>query len=484
MSLHSGSYVRDLVGHVPEQMLCLRQDEVSVISRMNIQHNRRVSLPSRLSGITEREHSEAGDIQESLNKSYSQMKTKLDELEEYNQKLEKQLSDIFSSISASVSKAARPDKPVTTVGNESQEKQFSSNTEPGTHALSRARYPGSFSQHSQGSLPGIQSAIKPRHQIRNSQHTILEEEDLELTSKVSPTSSSLFKNLMSKLENIQMEDTYNERDPVEKEISRKDSLTELWRRSDTIPSYEELKQGDDLINESNGVDTELYEVKKHTILHLVEDEVKPISITKKGLHAKEKDMREEDEHEHTAKDERCVQDLEYPRSQTGGTKDMYPHARRVSCVESHTFSTLADIKEKERARRLSTGTMHRISNLPIGERRRGKMNAEYLNRKRSSPVLSVSTIATSSCEYVGVSEDLRLSPPEYFTFHEESDSADEFFLFSEDVLNVDFETICEELATFSQDMEILLDVSDSNSSYLKAARASDEWKTLWIYRGI
>ena len=101
-----------------------------------------------------------------------------------------------------------------------------------------------------------------------------------------------------------------------------------------------------------------------------------------------------------------------------------------------------------------------------------------MNKKRSSPVLSV-----SSCEDVGVSEDLLLSPPEYCTFHEESDSADEFFLFSEDVLNADFETICEELARFSQDMEILLDVSDSNSSYLKAARASDEWKTLWIYRG-
>jgi hypothetical protein len=480
MSLHSGSYVRDLVGHVPDQMLCLRQDEVSGISRMNIQHNRRVSLPSKLSGITEREHSEAGDIQDSLNKSYSQMKTKLDELEEYNQKLEKQLSDIFSSISASVSKAARPDKPVTTVGNESEEKECSWHTEPGTHAL--PRYPGSFSQHSQGSLLGIESVIKPRQQIRNNKHTILEE-DLELTSKVSPTSSSLFKNLMSKLENIPMEDTNNKRAPMEKKMSRKDSSAELWRRSGTIPRYEELKQGDDLINESNGVDTELYEVKKHTILHLVEDEVKPISITKK------KDMKEEDEHEHTAKDESCAQDLEYPRSQTGGipnirTKDMYPHVRseketrRVSCVEPHTFSTLADIKEEERARRLSTGTMHRISNLPIGERRRGKRN-----KKRSSPVITVSTIATTSCEDVGVS-DLLLSPPEYFTFHEESDSADEFFLFSQDVLNVDFETICEELARFSPDMEILLDVSDSNSSYLKAARASDEWKTLWIYRGI
>ena len=114
MSLHSADYIRNLVGHVPSKMLSLRQDEVSVFSRMNIQGRRRVSLPSKLSGITEKGSSDGRDIQESLNKSYSEMKNKLDELEEYNQLLEKQLSDIFSSISASVSTSARPDKPATT----------------------------------------------------------------------------------------------------------------------------------------------------------------------------------------------------------------------------------------------------------------------------------------------------------------------------------------------------------------------------------
>ena len=82
-----------------------------------------------------------------------------------------------------------------------------------------------------------------------------------------------------------------------------------------------------------------------------------------------------------------------------------------------------------------------------------------------------------------VSEDLPLSPPEYLDFHEEADSVDEFFLLPEDILNVDFETVCEELARFSYDMEIILNSSEHNSSYLKAAKASDEWNTLWIYRG-
>ena len=87
MSLHSGAYIRDLVGHVPSKMLSLRHDEVSVFNRMNIHGRRRISLPSKLSGITEKENSDGRDTQESLNMSYSKMKNKLDELEEYNQQL-------------------------------------------------------------------------------------------------------------------------------------------------------------------------------------------------------------------------------------------------------------------------------------------------------------------------------------------------------------------------------------------------------------
>ena len=64
-------------------------------------------MPSKLSGITEKENSDSRDTQESLNKSYSKMKNKLDELEEYNQQLENQLNTIFSSISASAHRADR-----------------------------------------------------------------------------------------------------------------------------------------------------------------------------------------------------------------------------------------------------------------------------------------------------------------------------------------------------------------------------------------
>ena len=132
---------------------------------------------------------------------------------------------------------------------------------------------------------------------------------------------------------------------------------------------------------------------------------------------------------------------------------------------------------------MSTGTN---SNLSLGETRKynNYKTATFKSQQNStSSIFSTSTLATLSEESVDASEDFPLSPPEYLDFHKEDDSVDEFFLLPEDVLNVDFKTVCEELARFSHDMEIILDTSEHNSSYLKAAKASDEWNTLWIYRG-
>ena len=54
---------------------------------------------------SERGEGEGGDIEESLRESYLLMKTKLDELEQYNRTLESQLGSIFTSISRTVKKA-------------------------------------------------------------------------------------------------------------------------------------------------------------------------------------------------------------------------------------------------------------------------------------------------------------------------------------------------------------------------------------------
>ena len=172
----------------------------------------------------------------------------------------------------------------------------------------------------------------------------------------------------------------------------------------------------------------------------------------------------------------------------GMNRDHREQRRRVSCVEYRPFTTLSMVKEEEKARRISTGTDYELGHLSMGKKYDNKqfLNIDENTNQKTSPSsstnvssLSSSSIAASSHECI---EDLE-SPPEYWNFHEESDYVDEFFLFSEDVLNVDFDTVCQELARFSPDMENNLDRGEHSMSCLKVAKASEERNTLWIYRG-
>ena len=58
----------------------------------------------------------------------------------------------------------------------------------------------------------------------------------------------------------------------------------------------------------------------------------------------------------------------------------------------------------------------------------------------------------------------------------------DLFQFLLTIIYVDFDTICLELARYSPDIEKCLQKS-IKMGQLKAAKASDEWNTLWIYRG-
>jgi len=563
MALHSGDYIRNLVGHVPSKMLSLRQDEVSVFSRMNVQGRRRVSLPSKLSGITEKDQSEGRDIQESLNKSYSEMKSKLDELEEYNQRLEKQLNDIFSSISATVSKADRNGlgKLKSREGGGAGEEKFSLHkgaaiTElPGATELTYDRYhmESKMLDETHSNINhhlGVQSSRKLSQPGTLSKQIIREEEDWEETPNKEQGSSVVLQSSISKSNDNKVEckisnkssqftseiGSYSTKKKSCNHLSPNSQLNEILAKLERTTSTKELKhlKEDELAcdntTDEESDDSDLYEIKKHTFLHLVEDKIKPIVVSKKDLYDEVNKIANKEEPIEASDvcfmtDKNCAnKHKEYSRSKEygrlnktcGGEENNYrahrninellkydntnnnwlyadcqKHTRRISAIDPPPFSTLSEIKEEERTRRLSTGTMHSISNLSLGERKKGNINKNnYLNKSSKHPsnllteIKSSSTIATSSYESIGVPEDLLVSPPEYLNFHEESDSVDEFFLFSEEVLNVNFETICEELARFSNDMEILLDISDCNSSYLKAAKASDEWKTLWIYRGM
>jgi len=540
MSLHSADYIRDLVGHVPSKMLSLRQDEVSVFSRMNIQGRRRISLPSKLSGITEKENSDGRDIQESLNKSYSEMKNKLDELEEYNQMLEKQLSDIFSSISASVSKVDRQGlgrvkgdsggDVVRVKGGAQAEEKFSpykgaamvAQPEAAQQISDRHDKKNNNIQDRSADSRASMSSIQPGRLLDK---IILEEEDTE-SSVCSHSSSSMPEDHLVECKVSRESAQYIPE--LGKDFRRKNSNKHLEELLSKFERTKELKcrvKGDELSSRTKVKKSELYEIKKHTFLHLVEDEIKPIVISKKDLY--DEDNRITNKRYPIEPSEVCFMDAkncsnkhkkysrckeygrfnktsEYEESNYHGHRninelvgydkryeDCHKHKRRISSIDHPPFSTLSEIKEEEKVRRLSTGTMHTSSNFSLWEMRQGKkINNHCSNKihKHSSYVLadmlSSSTIDTSSCQSFSGSEDLLVSPPEYLNLYEDSDSVDEFFLFSEEVLNANFETICEELSIFSNDMEILLDVSPSNSSYLRAAKASDDWKTLWIYRGM
>jgi len=565
MSLHSADYIRNLVGHVPSKMLSLRQDEVSVFSRMNIQGRRRVSLPSKLSGITEKGSSDGRDIQESLNKSYSEMKNKLDELEEYNQLLEKQLSDIFSSISASVSKVDRQglgsvkddgddfrrvkggavgdglrvkgyDDVVRVKGVDQEEGKFSPYkgatmvAQHGASQLISARHDrennNNMEDRSRLTMDNM-SSIQP---VKKLDKIILEEEDTESSlcshSSLSITNDDLLQKKVSSKNSKHLPE-------LGKYLGRKNTknshLEELLTKQGRTGELKHSIGAEKLVikpkNDEDNDESELYEVEKHTFIHLVEDEIRPIGNSKKDSFDEVNRIANKENIIETSKacfidTKNCVnKHKEYSRSReygcldktsgneennyrgprninelVGYTKiyeDCHKHKRRISSVDHPPFSTLSEIKEEEKERRLSTGTMHSISNLPLGKKRKEKIiNDNYQNNthKHSSNLLpdtlSSTTIDTSSCQSFKVSEPLLVSPPEYLDFYEETDSVDEFFLFSEEVLNVNFETICQELASLSNDMGLLLDDSDSNSSYLRAAKASDEWKTLWIYRGM
>ena len=103
-----------------------------------------------------------------------------------------------------------------------------------------------------------------------------------------------------------------------------------------------------------------------------------------------------------------------------------------------------------------------------------------------SAVSSISSIYASSPDYANTEDELdEFTSDSYdlFPSHDDPELVDEFFLFPYDVLDADFDTICVELSRYSPDIEQCLHTPEK-IGHLKAAKASDEWNTLWIYRGM
>lgn len=105
-----------------------------------------------------------------------------------------------------------------------------------------------------------------------------------------------------------------------------------------------------------------------------------------------------------------------------------------------------------------------------------------------STISSFSSISASTADYANTEDeeltDLASLASTASDFpDDDTDFVDEFFLFPYTVLDADFDTICSELSRYSPDIERLHSHTDK-MGHLKAAKASDEWNTLWIYRGV
>jgi len=319
-------------------------------------------LPAKLAGITEKVQSDNSDVQVSLQTSYSQMKSKIDQLEEYNHRLEEQLSNIFTSISESINKA-----------------------DESSHLQTRP---------------------------------------------------------IEKLKHIIKEDDYKVR-----KISTHSSFTPRVVKTGT-PEPE----------------TNRFEEEKHTklILILEEEMLKPNIFKKKNsqetiLSFRTKSYKTTKEHSNLTTYSETNDILRKKES-------------KFSSIENLPTATLAEKKIFENRGRISAGT-HKAT-------MEKKLIDTLYTEKRGEALLFENTNVTSSKVRTKVNslseesiENMSLSSSEYLNFHDESEGVDEFFLFSENILNMDFDTVWEELAIFSEDL----------GNVLKAATASNKWKTLWIF---
>jgi len=174
--------------------------------------------------------------------------------------------------------------------------------------------------------------------------------------------------------------------------------------------------------------------------------------------------------------------------------------------DSSSYFTLADLKNCRSARKLSMQISHEIllKSYSRTSETSNHQNFQFVpsifssqstfdpgsSFKSSSSFFpssnksSFSSIYASTTDYFNTDEDtISNTSSQFFADNEEGDLCDEFFLFPYNVLDADFDTICLELARYSPDIENCLQKS-IKMGQLKAAKASDEWNTLWIYRGV
>ena len=158
-------------------------------------------------------------------------------------------------------------------------------------------------------------------------------------------------------------------------------------------------------------------------------------------------------------------------------------SRRFLPLESPSYRTLADIKTCK-SDRYSSKTQS-IDGFPQVGQKNSFMRESSTRQTGCSEQRLMLTSSSSLSPPMSSFSSIYASTTDCPTTEDESsdkntedaDLVDEFFLFPYEVLDQNFDDICFELSRFSADLDL------SQRGHLKAAKASEEWKTLWIYRG-
>jgi len=382
MSLYCSEYIRDTVGHDPDKVLSLRHDEVSVFSRMNLRNRRKISLPTKLSGIVEKQPARDPVAPLALAKSYKSMKEKLDEMENYNKMLENQLAEIFSSISSTVVNAERSHYPL------------KNKTQKLNDAIEEDK-----TQHEQNHL------------------------DLSTDNLDSLEDERISEKLKENLNPMNIGRRKAEKDKeLTGQLEHSVSLLHEIGNSASICVEENVENIEACINEINNNEKGF----------LVDQKI--------GLDRK----------------------------------------RRVSSIDYPLLSPISELQEDPRIRRVSTGTQYELSHIVS--------NSFFSSTDKNE---SIPSISTESMITKTSSNSSFLSPNNEFENERrvneikcDADNLDELFLVSDDILDMDVDTICEELARISPDLENSTNMLAWKADFLKAARASYHQNTIWIYRGM
>merc|ERR1719245_1573928 len=146
---------------------------------------------------------------------------------------------------------------------------------------------------------GVQSSRKLSQPGTLFKQIIREEEDWEETPNKEQGSSVVLQNSISKSNDNKVEckisnkseiGSYSTRKKSCDHLSQNSQLNEILAKLERTASTKELKclKEDELACENTthegSDDSDLYEIKKHTFLHLVEDKIKPIVVSKKDLY--------------------------------------------------------------------------------------------------------------------------------------------------------------------------------------------------------